>query len=293
VNEARTGNETLTLRGIDGANPLGFLAALGTLVVARAAGQATARLRWTRARTWVPVVERLAVAEEKAFCAVFADALQGKLVPDNAEKRRAEAEKAFKDARNAVKRKRDEIKKRRLQRDEQRAAVDCEVEPLQADCDRKRAAWLTALRDAVPRPELALGMRIDCTAAEFREHAASMLASSHFAERECVDLLAAFATDGCLLETSDAVEPTPLCFTNGSGQQYMLDTVRQLMDEVDDERVRRTLFERWTYPDEKLSMRWDPIAAGGRATKGLRRADARPEEAAGDDVVGASRAARA
>src|SRR5262249_7402142 len=51
----------------------------------------------------------------------------------------------------------------------------------------------------------------------------------------------------------------PFCFITGSGHQYFLDTVRQLMKEAAAERVRKVLFEPWTYTDEKLSLRWDPM----------------------------------
>jgi hypothetical protein len=55
------------------------------------------------------------------------------------------------------------------------------------------------------------------------------------------------------------VTATPFCFITGSGHQYFLDTVRQLMGVATAERVRATLFMPWTYSDEKLSMRWDPV----------------------------------
>jgi hypothetical protein len=75
-----------------------------------------------------------------------------------------------------------------------------------------------------------------------------------------LDLLAVFASDACV-EKSGRVAATPFCFITGSGHQYFLDTVRQLMKEVTAERVRSALFEPWTYADEKLSLRWDPMEA--------------------------------
>jgi hypothetical protein len=73
-----------------------------------------------------------------------------------------------------------------------------------------------------------------------------------------VDLLAAFGSDACVKETG-AIAAMPFCFITGSGHQYFLDTVRQLMEVVSPERVKATLFEAWDYMDEKLSMRWDPM----------------------------------
>lgn len=79
-----------------------------------------------------------------------------------------------------------------------------------------RDRWLRALRDAVPRLALALGARINCTDVKYREHAGAFLATSGCAANEALDLLAAFATDACLLERSDIVEPTPPCFIKES-----------------------------------------------------------------------------
>jgi hypothetical protein len=250
---------SLELTGIDGTNPLGFLAALGTLVTARAAGEAEARLRWTRSRTWVPVLEGVSISEPTELSELLAEALRGRDVPPEAEEKRVEAEKAFKDARTVLKKKLDEIKKQALRGDERKAAIEAHVRPLQQDRDQKREEWLRTLPDAIPRPELALGARIDCTDEEYREHASSFRDVSGHASREPLDLLSAFGSDACRMENSDAVEPTPLCFIRGSGQQFFLDTVRQLIARVNQDRVRETLFQPWTYRDEKLSMRWDPI----------------------------------
>lgn len=76
---------------------------------------------------------------------------------------------------------------------------------------------------------------------------------------ETLDLLAAFGSDACRDERSNAITPTAFCFIKGSGQQFFLDTIRQLMGEVTSERVRQTLFEPWAYRDEKFSIRWDPV----------------------------------
>jgi hypothetical protein len=122
--------------------------------------------------------------------------------------------------------------------------------------DKKRDEWLRALAHAVPRPELAIGKHIDCVAAEYRDHARALLATAGQGDREPLDFLAAFASDACV--RYGRIVATPFCFVRGSGQQYLLDTVRQLIERVESERVRRALFEPWTYRDEKLSLRWDP-----------------------------------
>jgi len=252
-------SRSLELTGIDGSSPLGFLAALGTLVATRAAGEAEVRLRWTRARTWLPILEGLSTPEPTTLSERLAEALRGTNVLPEAQQKRAEAEKAFKDARTVVTKKRNEIKKQGLKRDERKATIEAQVRPLEQDRDQKREEWLRALRDAVPRAELSLGARIDCSDEEYRDHASAFRDESDHASRESLDLLCAFGSDACRMKNSERIEPTPFCFIKGGGHQDFLDTVRQLICVVNAERVRQALFEPWNFRDLGLSMRWDPI----------------------------------
>lgn len=239
----------LELTGIDGANPLGFLAAVGTLVTARAAGDSTVCLTWERKQRWVPVLTALSASNAASLCEMLAKELRGHVVPAGAVEKLDAAQKAMDRANEAIKSKRDEGNgRRRVDRPAKREAVRAE-----------RAEWLAALKSAVPRPELALGKKIDCTASEYREHAASFLEAASHVRRETVDLLAAFGTDAVLDNRSETVEPTPFCFITGSGHQYFLETVQKLVGKVESGRLQRTLFEPWTYRDPGLSMRWDPV----------------------------------
>jgi len=133
------------------------------------------------------------------------------------------------------------------------------VRPLEQHQGQKRKEGLEALTTGAPGRELAVGKRIDCTREEYRQHAVAFRASAGRSDRDAVDLLAAFGSDACLQERSDAIEPTPFQLITGSGHQYFLETVRQLIDHVSAEHVRNALFEPWSYSDEGLSMRWDPL----------------------------------
>lgn len=260
-------SRSLELAGLDGTNPLGFLAALGTLASLhqrwltslRQSGAAEPRLCWTRADRWVPVLEGLDVEGEDELAVLVADSLRGRPVPQDAEARRAAAQDAMELASTAIKKKRDEIKKRRLRGSERTEAVERELRPLQREYEEQRRRWLKALREAVPRPELALGKRIDCTRQEYRDHAAALVATADRSNRESLDMLAAFGIDAVRQRNSDSIEPTPFCFITGSGHQFFLETARQLVTRVSAEGVRRALFRPWDYRDEGLSMRWDPV----------------------------------
>lgn len=251
-------NET-ELPALDGANPLGFLTALGTLVTLRDAGEVNARLRWHRGRTWVPVVNGVSTDTPSALGEIISQGLRGRVVSAEAERKREELQGIFETTKKAVGDKKKEIGKRGIKGKDRREAFEREVRPLEQHQDQKRKEWLEALTAAVPKRELAIGKRIDCTRAEYRQHAAAFRARAGCSDRDTVDLLAAFGSDACLQERSDAIAPTPFQLITGSGHQYFLETVRQLIETVSAERVRNALFEPWSYSDEGLSMRWDPL----------------------------------
>jgi hypothetical protein len=196
--------------------------------------------------------------DRKVLCDSMAAALVGRQVSEDAEEKRIATQKDFNAARTVLKKKLREIKDRGLRGKERKGAIEVEIAPLKQETSLKRGVWLDALKHAVPSLELALGRHIDCTGDEYREYATSFLEGSGVARRAPLDLLAAFASDAYLDELGRVVA-TPFCFVTGSGHQYFLDTVRQLMNEVTAERIRSVLFEPWTYGDEKLSLRWDPM----------------------------------
>ena len=187
----------------------------------------------------------------------IAVALRGDPVSAEADSSRKAAQEGFDKAKSAEMGKRKEISRRGLRGTEREMAIEAEIAPLEQEVRRTRGVWLSALQEAVPRRELALGKHIDCAAKQYREYAAGFLQGADIRHREPLDFLADFASDACV-ERSGRVSATPFCFITGSGHQYFLDTARELMDKVTAELVRAALFEPWTYANETLSMRWDP-----------------------------------
>lgn len=249
----------LLLPGLDGANPLGFLAALGTLAVLCRAGETQARLGWRRTAKWTPYLESVSISEPSALSEKVTEALRGKPPAESAEQQREAAQREFDQAKKALKDKRNEIKSRRLRGNARQEVLEREIRPLEEILSRNRETWLAALKNAVPRPELAIGKHLDCTGEEFRDHAKDFLLEADRRNRESLDLMANFGSDVCVNEKSERIRATWFCFITGSGHQYFLDTVRQLVGEVSRERIQAALFEPWSYQDEKLSMRWDPL----------------------------------
>jgi hypothetical protein len=249
------------LVGLNGANSLGFLAALGTLASLHRWQHKSVRLGWKQANQWVPVLEAPCSNRQELVSAV-ADALRGRVVTQSDQAELDAAQKTMEKAKTELRKKdeeiKKEIKKRGLRGAERDQVVAAELEPLRERYEEQRRLWLECLKRTVPSPELALGKRLDCTPEEYRVLAEEWLGSSDPLEREALDLLAAFGSDGCVKDNSGTIQATPFCFTTGSGHQFFLETVRLLMAEVQPDRIERVLFTSWDYGDEGLSLRWDP-----------------------------------
>lgn len=248
------------LSGIDGSNPLGFLAALGTLVALHRAGETQVKLGWKKTTKWTPVLIGLSSNNPiEEISEKIEKILHGNSVSSDAAKERDQAQKAFDDAKKEAKKKEKEINNRKLRGHSRDDAIARELQPLLDVLNQKRNEWLVSLKKAVPSPELVIGKHLDCSVMEYRDQAKIFLDTSNQLTRATLDLMSDFASDACVQEKNGKIEATPFCFISGSGHQYFLDTVRQLMETVETTRIQKILFEPWRYQDEKLSLRWDPL----------------------------------
>lgn len=250
-------SEPIPLSGIDGANPLGFLCALGVLAGLQASTP-TAKLAWVCRTGWRPELSLPAGLGPNDLVSRLDSALRGSPVADAQNAAREEARKQLDVALTEAKHAREGVKSRRLRGAERDAALAAEVAPLEAHAAQLRQVWLAALRSSVPSPELVFGMHVACTPGEYSENASGLLEPASASDRLGADFLAAFFADATP-DRNGRVPATPFCFTNGSGNQWFLDTARRLMANVSVERIRDTLFSPWAYRDERLSMRWDPV----------------------------------
>lgn len=179
----------LPLPGLDGANPLGFLAALGAWRIADQL-QPGAKLHWkTHAGHWAPVLFFTQPTDKEHFIKQLHQEL-GKM----------RQHRVFTFSKN-LKLKPGEFEK------EARAATE---------------RW-------------------------FDEN-----------ERTSAAFFAAFGSSVATNEQGD-VEDTAFRTMSGAGHQHFLKTMNDLAEATTEEQLHNTLFANWTYPDEKIGLRWDPV----------------------------------
>lgn len=256
----QTLNEGLLLPGLDGTNPLGFLAALGVLQTLTAArNPCKVTLSWSSDQgVWNPVIHGIC-QDRKSVSESLAKQLKCPFTPNpEADANRAKTQEAYDKKKTERKKVADELKRQGLRGNDRKVAEETKLAPIDRELCEIRQQWLTALRKCVPSLELSLGKHLNATCSELREHMGLAMADASHCERDILDLYAAFGSDVCSQEKSDQMQATTFCFITGSGHQYFLDTVRQLVENVTADRLEEAVFALIEPQDEKCSMRWDP-----------------------------------
>lgn len=177
------------LSGIDGANPLGFLAALGALRTLRS-DAVDAGLSWKKhANAWRPVLTLDVSIEE------------GELV------------------------------------------------------ERLHAKLTTS----IPAEVFALGDNPSVPLDVFRPYARASAQAALDGDRTRADFAAAFAGEHPV-DKDGKVPDTALRTMSGAGHQHFLKFMRNFVEQVRPEHLRKALFDTWRYDDpvQNMTLRWDP-----------------------------------
>jgi hypothetical protein len=241
---------------VDGANPLGFLAAVGLVrLLSEKKGERGApdvRLSWTESRR--PVVLAQGVEDGAALVGLIAD-LASRPAPDATA---VEAEKAarsfFEEARRKERKKREEIRKRRLPRDKRKEAMEAEHAPLATATAGLRSGWRIARAKAAPDVTVSMGLDLNVKSEEFIEHCRDALDASTSTSRRWVDFCACFGTESA----NERMDATPFALISGSGHQHFLGTAGDLMVACAADHFGRALLNTWAATDDGSSFRWDP-----------------------------------
>lgn len=244
----------LDLPALDGANPLGFLAALGTLAVLSETDP-TLKLGWRQRARWAPYLASKQPIDESSIISSLVPRLRGRETEASAQAESAKLREEYRIARKKVKDARKALSKQGLRGKGRTEAYTRDVAPLEASAEEIRKSFLQKLRTAVPSLELSLGDKIDLDAAEFREKAREFLEACE-QEPVAIQMLASFATEE---NRADRCRRTEFDFVDSSGQLAFLKAIRDLAEKVSEEKVRLCLFHPWRRADEKLSLRFDPV----------------------------------
>jgi hypothetical protein len=250
----------LLLTGLDGANPLAFLVAVGVFSLAHRAFDGKAKMSWILTSKWQPVLHVPENVAAKNLVDVLFRQVRRTADP-GASQRAAQLYHDYRLQLKLVEAAMKGIKERKLRGAERSAAIEADVTPLQDLADNGRRAWLEALEAAVAAPFLSLGKALSVTAEEFRTFAtrvAERLYANGPSERSDGDFASAFGCEVCVFD-SGRIVPTEFQLITGSGHQFFLDTFKTLMETVNIDQLQRALFGPWTYQDPRLSFRWDPV----------------------------------
>lgn len=253
-------NNGLLLPGLDGTNPLGFLAALGVLqTLTTAQYPCQVMMSWsTNECVWNPIIHGVG-QDQKSVSEALANQLNCPFKPNpEADSKHEESQKAYDEKKTEYKKAVEKLKTQNLRGKKRQEAEEKILGSLNIELNELRSKWLAALRNSVPSLELSLGKHLNATCSELREHMDLAMKNASNRERDILDLYAAFGSDMCRQDKSEQMQTTSFCFITGSGHQYFLDTVRQLVENVTADRLQEAMFTLVKPRDEKCSMRWDP-----------------------------------
>lgn len=294
------------LSGLDGSNPLAFLAALGTFRVLDAAWPTRdVRLHWLDESVWTPELAFSGEATRDEVVAALVELLGGTPPSDKPSRRSlARKEKDAQPSPAQVRRKaKDTLKKakkaaevegkeRGLKGAALRAFVSDQIADAKAAADEADAAAREHIAGSAGPPQYALDDVIGVPGSTFREFALRAVEVAHGARDSkpgsCPDWSGFVASYGseAVCDKDGRVSPTPLSFLNGAGGKCLLKTCRELAASTTAMHITRSLFETWTYQDERLALRWDPADDRRYALRwGDPSADARTEWGAGRVAV--------
>jgi hypothetical protein len=271
-------DEGLVLKGLNGSNPLGFLAALGTLrSLSIAWHERQVLMTWRKIDTWRPVIHGADSgdgAEERVLSAIGDFLSNSSCAPAKVDRNQEEVEakreeRRFRDSKKQfdtqIKRIKETLKAEGLRGRKASEETDRRVKNQLAELEREvamlRAKWRTAIERSAPARHVSLGQNLSVTSNEFRAFVGGAADAATLVDRTFADFAASYGCEVLVERKQDRIQSTPFCFITGSGHQHFLETMANLMEQTRREHLQEALFGRWRYENDGLCMRWDPSDA--------------------------------
>ena len=253
----------LLLKGLVADNPIGFMAACGTLsVVVRTEPAAT--LHWTDTEIgWRPVLELPQNLDATGLVTWLHEALYRDA--RNIEARRIALHKAEEkaktvknDAKKDYKKAKDALPKA-LPKDEREKRL-APYEAAVTDTSRIYAEKLAALRTVAADVAVEPGQTIKhIGVTPFRAYTLRGYNEASCQDRYLADYMTAYGSEVFGQPGALEVEPTTaLDKARGIGKVYLLGSIDKIMCSITPARLHAALFEEWDYMDKGLQSRWDP-----------------------------------
>jgi hypothetical protein len=250
---------SVELTGLDGSNPLAFLAAMGTLRLCSKIHGSDVRIWWSYNGRWIPSIS----IPSDVTIEDLVQSIQRELnrVPNAVAATQAEERlKRVKALKRQLAKLEEQLKERKLRGEERLRAEAEELGPTREHLAKATEEWREALCAASQTAYLGLGQRLDVERERYADHERDVTAGFEKVpptDREEADFAASFGCSGCCGD-SGRITPTAFQLITGAGHQYFLQTISNLMSEITREKVRRALIGPWTWADRRLSFRWGP-----------------------------------
>ncbi len=119
---------------------------------------------------------------------------------------------------------------------------------------------MPVLKGMTGHPAFAFADDLRLSTGEFRAVAAAASSQTSPDDRTFADFVSAFGCEALTtLDKEPKIQDTALRTMSGAGHQHFLGFMRELVEKTEICHLHDALFERWTYSDDKPSLRWDPM----------------------------------
>lgn len=254
----------LAMDGLPGDNPLGFMAALGALVVTTRLwpGERTT-LHWCQPKgVWRPVLQTTHAVDAEGLVAALHATIAPRIAHEDPKKvaELRELTSAQRDRKSDFNKARKEFEKRAKELKLKRKSPEYAAlrrERLQADEERiaHEDERLASLRQGGDET-LAIGENLKIRPGLFASHLGRASLTASPKERRTVDLFAAFGSEVVLED--DNIGMSRMSKQNGNSTKNMLADLRSIARTLTLERLTAALLRVWDYADEKWGLGWDP-----------------------------------
>lgn len=248
-----TGHNGLLLRGLDGANPLAFLAALGTLrTLSLAWPDKKVRMNWVLAEgAWRPVLlcEPNTLPEEQVLTDLASYIWYRSLTPSREVVRaKSQAARGAQTLDWVDKKLNKHVRLKKISTEYKKK----QKKHIEALVLKRRHYWLSRTH-----PYVLVGKDTNAPHDVFRRCLKDAMTRPR-SDRFVHDQFAALGTD--LPDEEGRMLDTALRTMSGSGHQHQLEFMANLLEQVTPEALQKSLFQRWDYSDpvKNLTLRLDP-----------------------------------